>query len=160
MQFNPIPLPKIQTLGRVVESATEIRGYTENLVDLLKSCFVAHAPKLRWGVEFEIASDKVSADITTVFGAARAGLTIQVCDDGLFGRYVIEKCVKGAQGQVAWRPVWAIRIDKDGNVHDGDTGPALFNAWQAFEDERSRAVHHLAGSILYSIGNAGQFQEN
>jgi len=157
MNFDPIPPPTIQALGRVVESANEVKGYAETLVEGLRACFDAQSPKARWGVDFVVAADKVSATIDTVFGRARSGLFIEVDDDGVYGRYVIEKKFQGAAGGESWKQVWAIRIAKDGNIHDGDTGASIFNAWQTFEHERNGALHHLAGSILCSIGRAGNF---
>lgn len=157
MQFNPIPQPTISALGRVVESANEVKGYAETLVEGLRACFEAQSPKARWGVGFNVAADKVSAAIDTVFGQARSSLFIEVDGDGVYGRYVIEKKVRGVDGGDSWTPAWAIRIAKDGNIHDGDTGASIFNAWQAFENERTGALHHLAGSILYSIGTTENF---
>ncbi|WP_047280203.1 hypothetical protein [Pseudomonas lundensis] len=158
MPFNPIAQGAISSLGRVVEAADEIKGYAENLVAGLRDCFNAQSPKSRWGVDFQVETDKVSSTIESVFGKARSGLFIEVGDVGLYGRYVIEKQVR-VNGESVWTTVWAIRIARDGSVHDGDTGPALFNAWQSFEQERTAALHHLAGSIVYIMGKTGSFAE-
>jgi hypothetical protein len=158
MPFNPIAPSTVSSLGRVVETADEIKGYAENLVAGLRDCFNAQSTQSRWGVDFQVKADNVSSTIESVFGKARAGLFIEVGDAELYGRYVIEKEIR-VNGESAWQAVWAIRIAKDGNVHDGETGPAIYSAWQSFENVRSAALHHLAGSILYTIGKAGSFAE-
>jgi hypothetical protein len=158
MPFNPIAPSTITSLGRVVEAANEIKGYAENLVAGLRDCFDAQSPKARWGVDFQVKADNVSSTIESVFGKARSGLFIEVGDTELYGRYVIEKEIR-VNGESVWKTVWAIRIAKDGSVHDGETGPALYSAWQSFENVRAAALHHLAGSIFYTIGKAGSFGE-
>ncbi|WP_124303153.1 hypothetical protein [Pseudomonas chlororaphis] len=70
MPFNPIEPGKIASLGRVVETANEIKGYAETLVSGLRDCFAAQSPQLRWGVSFQVQADNATAIIDSVFGKA------------------------------------------------------------------------------------------
>ncbi|WLH76852.1 hypothetical protein PSH81_13905 [Pseudomonas sp. FP2335] len=159
MQFKPVAPGTIAALGRVVETASEIKGYAEALVAGLRECFDAQSPKSRWGVDFKVGADNVSATIESVFGKARSSLIVEIGDKELYGRYVIEKETRNSDGVIAWKPVWAIRVSKDGGIHDGETGAELFSAWRSFDHERTGAVHHLAGSMFYMIGKADNFPE-
>ena len=119
----------------------------------LKDIFERSHPKEYWGVSFEVLEPGHSANIETRFGAARASTTIHVNEDGIYGRYLIEKQKKDDRGELVWVAAWVIRISSEGVVYPGESGGDPVDVRDNFFPGGSdNDTVRLAMSLLYSIG--------
>ena len=119
----------------------------------LKGVFERSHPKEYWGVSFDVREPGHSANIETCFGVARASTTIHVNQDGVYGRYLIEKQQKDDRGELVWSAVWIIRITNEGLVYPGDSGGDPIDVRDSFFPGGSdNDIVGLALSLLYSIG--------
>lgn len=139
-----------------VEESANIRELTKKVAAAFQRVFHNDHPKEYWGVTYHLKDDQVSADIETPFGRARSRLLIGIDDDGIRGRYVVEKELVDSAGQVRWDPVWALRVGKYGRIKTADgEGPELEVSHPIFGADR---IGHAALSMLVAIGRGPELK--
>ncbi|MGY2094309.1 hypothetical protein [Pseudomonas simiae] len=128
-----------------------ITKHAISIFDRLQKLLAKPFVKEEWGISFVSQVDGPSAELSTPFGRIRMDLVPFVDDQGVQARYVIEKEAKSPQGEVVWRKVWSLRLDKEGRVFQGSEISASFNARHRGVGE-DNDIASLALSILYVSG--------
>jgi len=135
----------VRDAGQVLDCARRLSGQ-------LKALFDKPHPTEHWGVSFVELENGESAEIQTPFGMARASTSIHINQDGVYGRYLIEKQTKNADGELVWRSAWVIRISRDWVVYPGEEGGEPVDVRDYFPGASNNDVARLGLSLLYSIG--------
>ncbi|MGX1185162.1 hypothetical protein AB7M29_002841 [Pseudomonas sp. F-14 TE3623] len=151
MEFLPVTPEQRELVSTPVMDAEQISGYAVSLVARIQEIFDHVNLKERLGVSATTDKDGVSADFETVFGRVRSALSFFTSEEGIQGRYIFEKEVKGPLGEPAWRVVWGLRITKDGLVFRGGKD-APIKARVSMRGRDDIEAYELALSLLHMIG--------
>lgn len=155
MVFQHVELQNQNQIDSSATSIETIRGYCGYLLAGLSKFFAFPHNANKYGVVYTADETSLSSNITTPYGNARGQLAIQIVDGVLGGRYVFEKMVVGNEGQDIWKPIWAIRILRNGNVLLGDEGNIEIEV--ADPGHYSNAISAPAKSLLYCIASTPVF---
>jgi len=153
MTFQPVSTELQDKTRNAVYGAAEINKSGIYLSQQLKRVYDSKVPSEEWGVIFEMEEDKADSFLHTPFGIARTKLYVMVDEEGIYGRYVIEKQFLKRNDEIAWMPVWAIRLSEHGHAFAGDTKDNPINLKSHFGERVQIQIGELALSILYVIGN-------
>lgn len=155
MIFQHVDLNNQRLIEGTRYDCESIKVYCGYLLAELTKFFALNHAQANFGVSFTATDDLVSA-VSTPYGEARGRLTIQLVEGVVEGRYVFEKSVVSDEGQDIWRPIWAIRIGRYGNVLLGDEGVIEIDVTNV--GPHSNAISAPAKSLLYSIANTPIFK--
>lgn len=154
MTFQPIANELQNKVRAAVQDSARICQHAAILSKELKQAFDHPYPKEHWGVDFQIKEGSSDASLSTPFGIARTKLYVMVNENGVYGRYVIEKRFEKRNDEEAWMPVWEIRITEDGKAFAGDSKEKPADLLGVFKERLGQQISELALSMLYAIGNA------
>lgn len=156
MVFQHIELPKQRLIENTASDCGIIQANSRYLLAELSKFFAHDHVRVAYDVTFN-ASDDLTSTISTPFGEARGRLTIQLVDEVVAGRYVIEKSVVSEEGKGIWVPIWALRISRDGDVLLGDEGDISIEV--ANPRPYNNAISAAAKSLLYCIATTPTFKQ-
>ncbi|MFL1415352.1 hypothetical protein ACI77M_03800 [Pseudomonas fildesensis] len=151
MDHLPITLEQREFSRYVVRDLEQINTAALALFDRLRTFLGNQRAKEVWGISIESKGDGPLIEFDTPFGPARLVLVPFTDERGVQARYILEKRATDAFGNIFWRDVWSMRIDKNGNVFQGNDTSTSFPAQLHFmaQDEH---VGSIALSILYASG--------
>lgn len=119
----------------------------DRLRNLLSNSYIIES----WGLSLTSQGNGPLAELSTPFGPIRMDLVPFVDEHGVQGRYVIEKQTTSPLGEIVWRKVWSLRLDKDGKVFQGnEVSKSIPSRQRAFGEDND--IVSLALSILYVAG--------
>lgn len=136
----------------LVRDSEQVAKTARNLSERFSQLFGQDHPKEYWGVSFVPEGTGDSASLTCPFGIARVTTTIHVGNEGVFGRYIVERSVKNIEGADSWRAVWLVRISKDGVVYTQEDGGEPIEIRDSYPGSSNNDIGRLGLSMLYSIG--------
>ncbi|WP_426617914.1 hypothetical protein ACP3TY_15355 [Pseudomonas rustica] len=155
MKFEQVGLKEQMVVEETVNVIYAIRIFCKRLLNGIKTSLDTQDALEKFGIEF-FFQQSLESQIKSPFGNARGSLDIQILRDEIFGRYVFEKSVVSERGDEIWIPVWALRIDRFGNVILGDEGTIEIDAKAI--DPRDTAFTAVARSLLYRMGITPKFK--
>jgi len=159
MKFEEFSVDQHEQVRGAVSPVNILAGYATALATSLQYLFSAEVPRTQWGIGFSLKKDNLSADIVTPFGMARAIFVVQLIDETLQGRYIIEKLVTSDVGTAMWRPVWVMRVCQDGYAYAGDEGKTCVGLYEIDPAHHHPGLLKFALSISYAIAaEPGYFQ--
>lgn len=151
MEHLPVTLEQREFARYVVKDLEQINIAALALFGRLRSFLGNQRAKEVWGISTESKGDGPMIEFETPFGPTRLVLVPFTDERGVQARYVLEKKATDDLGNTCWRDVWSMRIDKNGNVFQGNDTSESFPARLDFmaQDEH---VGNIALSILYASG--------
>ncbi|MGY2337961.1 hypothetical protein ACW9HW_01780 [Pseudomonas sp. SDO5532_S415] len=156
MVFQHIELSKQRLIENTASDCGTIQANCGYLLAELSKFFAFEHTRLNLDVVFK-ANDDLTSTITTPYGEARGRLSIQLVDEVVAGRYVIEKSVVSEEGKDIWVPIWSFRISRDGDVLLGDEGDISIEV--ANPRPHNNAISAAAKSLLYCIASTPTFKQ-
>lgn len=152
MVFKAVDQSNIEAVKRSTRSLRKAAEYAEELRDRLVDLFANRHAKEEWGVLFFPDVEGLGAALETPYGPARAASVNVVANGKVQIRYVIEKAITLANGNLSYTPVWDVLIDDDGEITSGD-GLTKYASLNSFEDAGNRSgIGTIGLSMLYAIG--------
>ncbi|MGN8346350.1 hypothetical protein ACLEJQ_22375 [Pseudomonas sp. SMV71] len=150
MSFNKIPDAQFDLTRNAAYQAGRVKSHAVRLSKAINELLNSEYPAEEWGTSCLVGADGITLRIRTPFGDARAVTAIQLINGYVGARYVFEKLIASNSGTPFYQPVWAIRIDGEGQV-TSDDGELLYRL-QAFSGtEREHGVVTVTLSAIYAI---------
>ncbi|VVO85171.1 hypothetical protein [Pseudomonas fluorescens] len=155
MKFEQVGPNEQMVVEETVNVIYALKIFCKRLLNGIKVSFDAKDAVEKFGIEF-FFQQSLDSQIKSPFGNARGSMDIQIFGEEIFGRYVFEKSVVSERGEEIWVPVWALRIDRFGNVILGDEGTIEIDAKAI--NPRDTAFTAVARSLLYRMGITPKFK--
>lgn len=155
MKFDQVGPNEQMIVEEAVNVIYALKIFCKRLLNGIKVSFDAQDVLDRFGIEFSFLQS-LDSQIRSPFGNARGSLDVQISGEEIFGQYVFEKSVVSDRGEEIWVPIWALRIDRFGNVALGDQGAIVIDAKAI--NPRDTAFTAVARSLLYRMGTTPKFK--
>ena len=147
MEFVAFTEQQLIHARNAVEVAQALRAQAKRVIDKLAMFSQDDFIQRNWGLSISPSDDGQTAELKNPFGAARADFAVHLGDEGLFGRYVIQRLGKDHLDRVIWRDVWAFRIDNEDRVTFGDKGDRGFEIWAPVREDYFRLLESIAVAV-------------
>ncbi|WDG45667.1 hypothetical protein [Pseudomonas chlororaphis] len=151
MEHLPVTERQADLVRRAPQEIEEIKVHALFVFDRLRKLLSETFTQQTWGLSLISQGSGPSAEILTPFGPIRMDLVPFVNDQGVQGRYVIEKQGISETGQSVWRKIWSLRLDVQGRVFQGDEATVFIPSRLRFPGV-DNDIALLALSILYAAG--------
>jgi hypothetical protein len=151
MKHLPVTLEQQEIARYTLSDLEQINRAAQSIFDRLRTYLAGSGAKDTWGISIESKGDGPLIEFNTPFGPTRMVLVPFTDERGVQARYVLEKEATNSLGHSYWHDVWSLRIDKHGNVYQGEDSTTSFPARLQFmaQDEY---IGGVALSILYASG--------
>lgn len=151
MEHLSVTEQQAESVRTAPEDIEMVTNHAVSIFDRLRNLLSDAYVQKTWGLAITSKGNGPSAELSTPFGPIRMDLVPFVDDRGVQGRYVIEKQAKSPLGEVVWRKVWSLRLDREGRVFQGDeVSKSIPSRQRAFGADND--IVSLALSILYVAG--------
>jgi hypothetical protein len=151
MEHLSVTEQQADSVRTVVDDVDVVTRHAFAIFDRLRNLLGNTYIKESWGLSLTSLGNGPSAELSTPFGPIRMDLIPFVDAGGVQGRYVIEKQARSPLGEIVWRKVWSLRLDKEGRVFQGDeVSKSIPSRQRAFGEDND--IASLALSILYVAG--------
>jgi len=151
MEHLPITERQADLVRSAPKDIEQITTHALSVFDRLRKLLSEVYVQETWGLSLSAKGDGPLLEIVTPFGPIRMDLVPFVSDQGVQGRYLIQKQATSESGQSVWRTIWSLRISTEGRVFQGDEATVSVSANAPSRREDNEIVM-LALSILYVAG--------
>ncbi|WP_223535666.1 hypothetical protein [Pseudomonas sp. GL-B-16] len=151
MEHLPVTEQQAELVRLAPQEIEQITNHALSVFDRLRNLLSQTFIQQTWGLFLVSQGNGPLAEIMTPFGLIRMDLVPFVSEQGVQGRYVIEKQGTSETGQPVWRKIWSLRLDVEGRVFQGEEVTASISSRMRSAGEDNE-IAMLALSILYVSG--------
>jgi len=158
MQFVKVDVRKTKLMEKAVDQAAAIRAAAARLVEWVAVEFNKPRIAAETGLVFHRVAGSSDVRLVSPFGDGRLRLLLSAGDEGIEGRYLVERKVCAVDDSAWWETVWALRILAGGQLFMlGDDGmpPREIEA-PGSDGNAAEWARYIGLSIEYALAAGAQ----